>query len=126
MGKQEEEKEDSILSFDATVDALRLCWNSQGGFSGGSAYQMPHAATTYAAVLALSILLSRGSSAAQHLLTEVRNPLQQWMRQIIDPKTGAVRMHVDGEIDVRASYCVTVVAKLLQICLLYTSPSPRD
>lgn len=79
---------------------------------------MPHAATTYAAVLALSLLAST-SARARRVLASIRPGVAGWIRQdgVLDAATGAVRMHVDGETDVRASYCVAVVAALLNIRL---------
>jgi protein farnesyltransferase subunit beta len=118
-----------------TVAALKLCWNKNnnndgrdtnnnaggggGGGFGGGVDQLPHAATTYAAVLALCILASScHSTAALAFLQEIRPDLHSWFHTtLIDATTGAVRMHDDGEIDVRASYCVVAVAKLLNLAV---------
>jgi protein farnesyltransferase subunit beta len=104
------------------VVALRLCWSSQsgsggvGGGFGGGVGQLPHAATTYAAVLALSILASNGCNSALQFLHDIRPDLHHWFHiTLIKGTTGAVRMHEDGEIDVRASYCVVAVSKLLNL-----------
>ena len=106
------------------LDTLKACWTNvtkaTGGFGGGPS-QMPHAATTYAAVLALCILASDNektySKDAMHYLRDIREPLFNWMLSLREEELCtlgvAVRMQHDGEIDVRASYCVVAVAKLL-------------
>ena len=93
-----------------------------GGFGGGPG-QLAHAATTYAAVLALCILAtlddtkSTSQRQALEFLIHIRPKLYPWMLALQDTDTGAYRMHDGGEIDVRASYCVLCVAKLLQLPL---------
>ena len=88
-----------------------------GGFGGGYG-QMPHAATTYAAVLALAVL-SETSAAALELLEEIRPRLYPWLVSLHSTTEtttpGSFRMHHDGEIDVRATYCVVAVAQLLHL-----------
>jgi protein farnesyltransferase subunit beta len=87
-----------------------------GGFGGGPG-QMPHAATNYAAVLALCILAGSGDCpAAYTLLEQKRQCLYMWLLSLKQRDTGSFRMQHDGEIDVRATYCVMAVAKLLHIC----------
>jgi protein farnesyltransferase subunit beta len=86
-----------------------------GGFGGGPG-QMPHAATNYAAVLALCILAGSGDCpAAYTLLEQKRQCLYMWLLSLKQSDTGSFRMQHDGEIDVRATYCVMAVAKLLHI-----------
>ena len=50
-------------------------------------------------------------------LEEIREPLYRWMVSLREEKATsvgvAIRMHHDGEMDVRASYCVLSIAKLL-------------
>ena len=110
------------------LNTLKACWTNatptSGGFGGGPT-QMPHAATTYAAVLALCILASDHSTGkpyakqALEYLDSIREPLFAWMMTLREPDAASsgfsVRMQHDGEIDVRASYCVVAVAKLLGI-----------
>jgi hypothetical protein len=87
-----------------------------GGFGGGPG-QMAHAATNYAAVLALCILAGSGDCpAAYTLLEQRRQGLYIWLLSLKQRDTGSFRMQHDGEIDVRATYCVMAVAKLLHIC----------
>lgn len=95
-----------------------LTFTNAGGFGGG-VEQMPHAATTYAAVLCLCLL--QVPSAVQ-LLEQIRWQLYPWLWSLLvvsdgddDDDKGRFRMHQDGELDVRATYCVLVVAKLLNI-----------
>jgi protein farnesyltransferase subunit beta len=131
-----------------------------GGFGGGPG-QIPHAATTYAAVLALVILATSDASsgsdssnvgndatnynelanddyelvraAALQVLQGARLPLYVWMNSLLQDASqstdyinteGGFRMHDDGEIDVRATYCLVSVARLLRIDLtLWQHPS---
>jgi protein farnesyltransferase subunit beta len=113
-----------------------------GGFGGGP-NQIAHAATTYAAILALCILATEEhddgyddkddgdndgddnhddgsvevhySVKAQQLLQDVRIPMYRWMVSLQQPDTGGYRMHHDGEVDVRATYTIMTCAKLLQL-----------
>lgn len=120
------------------LNTIQACWTDvkaqgdyksaplkMGGFGGGIS-QMPHAATTYAAVLTICILATYPEHKtfvrqAREFLKAIREPLLAWMMslreaQVIDGTEGvAMRMHHDGEMDVRASYCVVAVAKLLGI-----------
>jgi len=111
-------RDDPILS--AGMQTSDAVVTIQGGGFGGGPGQMPHAATTYAAVLALCILAASSkdtvhSKSALELLETIRRPLYAWMLSVQEDD-GSFRMHHDGEIDVRATYCVIVVAKLLGIC----------
>ncbi|KAL3800304.1 hypothetical protein HJC23_003600 [Cyclotella cryptica] len=130
-----------------------------GGFGGGP-NQMPHCAPTYAAVLALSIVSSLGLGVQQQsqshpfheagqlaidLLTQTRLQLFAFFVSLrVDqsdqchgvPST-AFRMQHDGEMDVRASYCLLAPCHLLGLlqengsaahqvggsCNLLTSPA---
>jgi protein farnesyltransferase subunit beta len=88
-----------------------------GGFGGGPS-QMPHAATTFASVCSLCILVTSGGKAAvmaKDLIARIRMPLYRWMATLLTPASGAYRMHTDGEIDVRATYTILSCAKLLGI-----------
>ncbi|GKY90579.1 hypothetical protein MPSEU_000031600 [Mayamaea pseudoterrestris] len=82
-----------------------------GGFGGGP-NQLNHAATTYAAVLALCILWSED---AKSFLLQKRFQLYAWMALVLQQSDGSFRMHEDGEIDVRATYCLLSVATLLNV-----------
>jgi protein farnesyltransferase subunit beta len=105
-----------------------------GGFGGGPT-QIPHCAPTYAAVLSLSIVASLGlqdkysshpyhnaGRAAFELLSQKRLQLYAFFLSLrvdasklygVDQKSTAFRMQHDGEIDVRASYCLLAPSYLL-------------
>lgn len=101
----------------STLETLKACFtylaSDSGGFGGGIG-QEPHLATSYAAVLALSILAD-DPTVVEYLRT-IRRPLERWMDSLMTPR-GSYRMHDGGEIDVRAVYCVTVLCSLLQLPL---------
>jgi protein farnesyltransferase subunit beta len=94
-----------------------------GGFGGGPG-QLAHAATTYAAVLALCILATDDfdhdndddhySVVAQEMLATIRIPLYRWMASLQESH-GGYRMHHDGEVDVRATYTIVCCARLLDM-----------
>eukprot|EP00551_Chaetoceros_affinis_P005611 CAMPEP_0203673754 /NCGR_PEP_ID=MMETSP0090-20130426/13669_1 /ASSEMBLY_ACC=CAM_ASM_001088 /TAXON_ID=426623 /ORGANISM="Chaetoceros affinis, Strain CCMP159" /LENGTH=485 /DNA_ID=CAMNT_0050539471 /DNA_START=52 /DNA_END=1506 /DNA_ORIENTATION=- len=118
------------------VHTLESCWsdvktneNGGGGFGGGPA-QMPHCATSYAAVMALCIIAGCEESTypeakglALDLLQRKRKDLLKWYvtlrYETVDEDTSKLvcgyRMHHDGEVDVRATYCICAVASLLNI-----------
>lgn len=130
-----------IESLMGIVSTLRACWMDVkadcGGFGGGPG-QLPHCAPTYAAVNALLIIAglqddkySKVKNAAFELLLKKRILLKNWFQSLryeydkddngIHPNTSSsiapcgFRMHHDGEVDVRASYCICSVADLLNI-----------
>lgn len=129
------ETEDGDCCRTSTESSSSSSVSLDGGGFGGGPDQLPHVATTYAAVLALCILASSSASAdiangddddkdsptthpraaALALLHEIRTPLYVWLVSLHDHVTGSFRMHADGEIDVRATYCVVVIAKLLNL-----------
>lgn len=103
-----------------------------GGFGGGP-QQMPHCAPTYAAVLSLCIIAGIGckqeatmnanrnpyheaGKLAMELLVEKRLQMYAFfltLREHEDGERIAFRMHHDGEIDVRATYCILTPCHLL-------------
>ncbi|KAJ8331000.1 CAAX farnesyltransferase (FTase) subunit beta [Batrachochytrium dendrobatidis] len=90
------------------VSSLAACQHPDGGYGGGPG-QIPHLATTYAAVNALAII---GTEDAFQSINrwKLYNFLEQ-MKQ----ENGSYRMHNGGEIDVRGTYCAVNTAKLLHI-----------
>lgn len=92
------ERDRSLLSEESTDGSYK-----GGGFGGGPG-QMAHAATSYAAVLTLSIVATSegpaSSSMAWSLLERIRKPLYAWLLSL-QQTNGGFRMHHDGEIDVR-------------------------
>ena len=114
----------------------------KGGGFGGGPQQMPHCATTYAAVLALSIVTGIGLSRSEsHPFYEPgkmayefldRKRLQMYsfflsLREVEGDRT-LFRMQHDGELDVRAIYCILAPCHLLGLlddgidCERYNNP----
>lgn len=91
-----------------TIDFLSRCKDKNGGYGGGPG-QLPHLATTYAAV---NTLITLGSDTA--LLSVNREELHSFLLRMKD-SCGAFRMHAAGEIDVRACYTAISVASILNI-----------
>ncbi|KAJ0985826.1 hypothetical protein J5N97_004182 [Dioscorea zingiberensis] len=90
------------------VDFLSRCQDKDGGYGGGPG-QMPHLATTYAAV---NTLVTLGSERA--LSSIDRGKMYKFLLKMKD-SSGAFRMHDGGEMDVRASYTAISVASMLNI-----------
>ncbi|KAK4417763.1 protein farnesyltransferase subunit beta [Sesamum alatum] len=90
------------------VDFLQRCQDLNGGYGGGPG-QMPHLATTYAAV---NTLITVGS---QRSLSSIdRKKLYVFLLRMKDA-SGGFRMHGGGEVDVRACYTAISVASVLNI-----------
>lgn len=87
------------------VKFLSNCRYASGGFGGGPA-QLPHLAPTYAAVLSLCLIETEEAYEAIDL-----EGIKFFLWSVREP-SGAFRMHVDGEIDVRGAYCAITVARL--------------
>lgn len=94
-----------------TVMWLSKCRSITGGFGGGPG-QIAHLAPTYAAVNALCMI---GSTDAFQTID--KPSLLKFLWSVREDQTGAFRMHVDGEIDVRGAYCAVAIAKLVNISL---------
>lgn len=80
----------------------------EGGFSGGQG-QLPHLATSYAAVNAIAIL--GNPEAFQGIDTANMYKFLMRMKQ----PDGSFRMHDGGEVDIRGTYCALNIAVLLNI-----------
>ncbi|XVF60320.1 hypothetical protein PTKIN_Ptkin08bG0035600 [Pterospermum kingtungense] len=93
---------------DNTIDFLSRCQDPNGGYGGGPG-QMPHLATTYAAV---NSLVTLGGDKAFSSIN--REKQYMFLLRMKDP-SGGFRMHEAGEIDVRACYTAISVASLLNI-----------
>uniref|UniRef100_A0A1D1Z4B7 Protein farnesyltransferase subunit beta n=1 Tax=Anthurium amnicola TaxID=1678845 RepID=A0A1D1Z4B7_9ARAE len=93
---------------DNVVDFLSRCQDDEGGYGGGPG-QLPHLATTYAAV---SSLITLGSERALSSIN--RHKMRLFLLRMKD-LSGAFRMHDEGEIDVRACYTAISVASSLNI-----------
>ncbi|KAI3626077.1 hypothetical protein CBS9595_001438 [Malassezia furfur] len=97
----------------------------RGGFGGGPG-QMGHLMSTYAAVCALAIVGGPGGMPTAHDIEQgqsvevgrggwdciEKHKMYAWMLRLKQPD-GSFLVHEQGEIDVRATYCVLVVASLL-------------
>lgn len=79
----------------------------RGGIAGGTA-QLGHVALTYAAVLAVAL------TKDYSVLVPIRENLYSWLLSLKNPD-GSFAMHTGGESDTRSTYCVLVVATLLNI-----------
>ncbi|CDS81945.1 related to RAM1-protein farnesyltransferase, beta subunit [Sporisorium scitamineum] len=98
-----------------------------GGFGGGPD-QISHLMATYAAVSALAIIGGPGSAPtaediADGKSVEVghggwdeidRTKMYEWISSLKQPD-GSFLVHVNGEVDVRAGYCVVCITTLLGI-----------
>ncbi|WFD31501.1 protein farnesyltransferase [Malassezia sp. CBS 17886] len=107
------------------ISTLLHMQHAAGGFGGGPS-QIGHLMSTYAAVNALAILggpgdgphgadadAETGSAATRGGWDAIDRPaLYAWMMRLKQPD-GSFLVHEHGEIDVRATYCVIVVASLL-------------
>ncbi|KAI7850021.1 terpenoid cyclases/protein prenyltransferase alpha-alpha toroid [Circinella umbellata] len=81
---------------------------TKGGFSGGPD-QIPHLATTYAAINSLAII---GTKEAYDVIN--RETLYKFLMSMKQPD-GSFTMHTGGEIDIRGSYCALSVATLTNL-----------
>lgn len=113
------------------VSTLLRFQDARGGFGGGPG-QLPHLMSTYAAVCALAIVGGPGrapsdadvrAGASAHMGWDAidrcvradSDAMYAWMMRLKQPD-GSFLVHEGGEIDVRATYCVVVVASILGIC----------
>lgn len=93
---------------DDAIDFLSRCQDPNGGYGGGPG-QMPHLATTYAAVNALITLGGQKSFSSIK-----RDKLYSFLLRMKEAN-GGFRMHDGGEVDVRACYTAISVASILNI-----------
>ncbi|PWN50831.1 terpenoid cyclases/Protein prenyltransferase [Violaceomyces palustris] len=112
-----------------SITTLLSFQNKQTGGFGGGPGQVSHLMGTYAAVCALSIVGGPGGAPdPQHVergesvkvgkggWDEIdRVKMYEWMMSLKQPD-GSFLVHENGEVDVRASYCVITVSTLLGIC----------
>jgi protein farnesyltransferase subunit beta len=96
------------------VDFVESCQSEDGGFGGGPGH-LAHLAATYAAI---ATLVSVGTKKAMEVV-DVRK-LKRWLLKLKTEEVrakdgslvGSFAMHVDGESDVRGSYCALACAHL--------------
>lgn len=90
------------------IEFLNRCQHPDGGYGGGPG-QLPHLATTYAAVNSLITL------GGQRSLSSInRDKLYSFLLRM-KHASGGFRMHDGGEVDVRACYTAISVASILNI-----------
>lgn len=107
-----------VLSGDPVLSALRKMASSTiqaliiedgiGGIAGGPNGQIGHVALTYAALLSLALIEDYSTLAG------IKDNLYQWLLSLKHPD-GLFAMHLGGERDTRSTYCVLVVASLLNM-----------
>ena len=102
------------------VQFLSSCQHDSGGFGGGPG-QLAHLAPTYAA---MSALVTIGTKEAMAVVDVGK--LRTWLMRLKtvtttkreggeDVVVWSFAMHIDGESDVRGSYCALVVAHLCKV-----------
>ncbi|KAI0602149.1 prenyltransferase and squalene oxidase [Biscogniauxia sp. FL1348] len=102
---------------DDLVETARSMQNDTGGFGGGFG-QRSHLATTYATVLALTIV---GGESAYEVID--RRAMWKWLCTL-KQRDGGFRMSIGGEVDVRGAYCAAVIITLLNLPLDLSPDSP--
>ncbi|KAI3748081.1 hypothetical protein L6452_10937 [Arctium lappa] len=101
------ESVDDALEHNA-IDFISRCQDQHGGYGGGPG-QMPHLATTYAAVNSLITLGGHRSLGSIN-----RGKIYSFLRRM-KHASGGFSMHDGGEVDVRACYTAISVACALNI-----------
>jgi len=85
------------------ISFLKCCETSEGGYSGAPG-QIPHLATTYAAVMTL---ISIGTTEALDSIDRAK--LLKFLHSVKQPN-GSFAVHEGGETDIRGVYCAVAVA----------------
>lgn len=107
-GLEEEEKNVAIKTITSYQDLEGIITGKPGGFGGGPR-QLPHLATTYAAISTLSILKSpKGYDIID------RVALKDFLLRM-KQSDGSFTVHHDGETDLRGSYCAIAVASMCNL-----------
>ncbi|KAF8822109.1 prenyltransferase and squalene oxidase repeat-containing protein [Cardiosporidium cionae] len=89
---------------------IQSTWDPCRGGYGGGPKQVSHLGSTYAAVVSL---LSEGSD--ESLASIDRQGIYNFLLQSRDEISGGYRMHEDGEVDMRGTYCAIATASMLHI-----------
>ena len=99
----------AIETRESIIRILNACQHEDGGFGGGPG-QLPHVATTYAAVSALVTLGGEDALSIIH-----REGIIDFFLRMSVPAGdgGGMTMHEGGEIDVRGCYCALSVCYML-------------
>ncbi|ORX39110.1 terpenoid cyclases/protein prenyltransferase alpha-alpha toroid [Kockovaella imperatae] len=86
-----------------------------GGFAGGASNtQLPHLLPTYASTCSLAIVGDAGQNGGWHQLAANRQATYDFFMRCKQPNGGFVVCQ-GGEVDVRGTYCLLVVATLLDL-----------
>ncbi|RLV92266.1 Protein farnesyltransferase subunit beta [Spathaspora sp. JA1] len=97
--------EDTIELVDNKIEH---CLNVEDGSIAGGANQLGHAASTYSGILGL--VLTKNFK----LLEEIKDKIYDWLLSL-KQENGSFIMHEYGEADTRSTYCVLVIASLLNL-----------
>ncbi|WVR09083.1 hypothetical protein IAU60_006144 [Kwoniella sp. DSM 27419] len=97
------------------VSTIMHFLSPDGGFAGGPANtQLPHLLPTYASVCSLAITGGPGETGGWKELAEARQGIYDFFMSCKRPDGGFV-VCKGGEVDVRGTYCLLVVATLLDL-----------
>ncbi|GMK58999.1 hypothetical protein CspeluHIS016_0700140 [Cutaneotrichosporon spelunceum] len=97
------------------INTLLHFLHPSGGFCGGAANsQIPHLLPTYAAVVSLAIVGHSGPGGGWDRLVGARQSIYDFFMRCKRPD-GSFVVCQGGEVDVRGTYCLLVVATLLDI-----------
>ncbi|KAK8843333.1 hypothetical protein IAR55_006988 [Kwoniella newhampshirensis] len=100
---------------DRVVSTLLRFLSPTGGFAGGPANsQLPHLLPTYASVSSLAIVGHAGPGGGWDELAKARQSIYEFFMTCKRPDGGFVVCQ-GGEVDVRGTYCLLVVATLLDL-----------
>lgn len=105
FGKRSSPSEDSIIDF------LASCQHPSGGFGGGP-HQLPHLATSYAAV---ATLVTVGGQKALKIIDKDKLFSFFLHMCVEDSKGGGMTMHEGGEVDIRGCYCAIACCYMLRL-----------
>ncbi|CAE7103902.1 unnamed protein product [Rhizoctonia solani] len=94
-----------------TIDTIIANQHPDGGFGGGPG-QLPHLLPTYASVCALAIVGRPGENGGWDQIN--RQKCYDFFMRMKQPD-GSFIVNKDAEVDVRGTYCLLVVAALLDI-----------
>eukprot|EP01053_Blabericola_migrator_P007333 Blabericola_migrator_1__7332@NODE_372_length_9256_cov_73_169986_g297_i0_p2_GENE_NODE_372_length_9256_cov_73_169986_g297_i0NODE_372_length_9256_cov_73_169986_g297_i0_p2_ORF_typecomplete_len465_score76_95Prenyltrans/PF00432_21/3_3e07Prenyltrans/PF00432_21/4_9e08Prenyltrans/PF00432_21/2_4e12Prenyltrans/PF00432_21/5_9e10Prenyltrans/PF00432_21/1_1e07SQHop_cyclase_N/PF13249_6/1_6e05SQHop_cyclase_N/PF13249_6/3_5SQHop_cyclase_N/PF13249_6/5_6e02SQHop_cyclase_N/PF13249_6/1_8e03TED_complement/PF07678_14/0_ len=89
-------------------DYLRAAQHEDGGFGGAPGW-IGHLSTTYAACAVLRMI-----NTPEALAIVNKDKLYTWLLQL-KCESGAFRLHEDGEIDIRGTYCALASAEMFGI-----------
>ncbi|KAK4232470.1 protein farnesyltransferase subunit beta [Podospora fimiseda] len=104
---------------ESVVSTARSMQNETGGFGGGQGH-ISHLATTYAVVLAITLV---GDEEAYEVID--RKAMWKWLCSL-KQADGGFQVCLGGEEDIRGAYCASVIITLLDLPLDLTPESPAS